>query len=343
MQDLETSSFNKLQKHILRMHFPPFLLVYVLPQMLKGVLPSPFSLTRTSCLSTVSLFARKFSSTATMGSVDTSIYNSTSGLALDTSSAHSSDQPLKLYSGWFCPFVQRAWITLQEKQIPYQYIEINPYHKEQSFLELNPRGLVPTLRVPVGNDGKDAKPLYESTVICEYLDETYSDKSKFGEPLFPTDAYERARARIWVDFVGSRVVPSFYRMLQHTPNKPYSVEEARTELLGHIKTITQEADAEGPFFLGNAMSMVDVSIAPWMLRLFLIDHYKPGGLGIPSGGEDKQIWERWRKWEKAVEGKKSVQETMSDRQQYIDVYKRYAEDQTQSGVGKATRGGRELP
>lgn len=264
-----------------------------------------------------------------MGSVDTSIYNSTSGLAKDTSSTHASDQPLRLYSGWFCPFVQRAWITLQEKKIPYQYVEINPYHKEKSFLELNPRGLVPTLRVPVGNEGKDAKPLYESTIICEYLDETYADKSKFGEPLFPPDPYERARTRIWVDFVGSRVVPAFYRMLQHTPDKPYSVEEARKELLGHIKTITKEADPDGPFFLGQSMSMVDVSIAPWMLRLFLIGHYKPGGLGIPADGEEKQVWDRWTKWEKAVEGKRSVQETMSDRKQYIDVYKRYAEDLTQ--------------
>lgn len=206
-----------------------------------------------------------------MGSVDTSIHNSTSGLAHNTSSAHESEEPLKLYSGWFCPFVQRAWITLQEKRIPYQYIEINPYHKEKSFLDLNPRGLVPTLRVPFGTSCTEAKPLYESTVICEYLDEAYADTSKFGKPLFPEDPYERARARIWVDFVGSRVVPAFYRMLQHTPDKSYSVEEARKELLGHMKTIVQEADPEGPFFLGQEMSMVDVSIAPWMLRLVTPD------------------------------------------------------------------------
>jgi glutathione S-transferase len=311
--------------------------------MLKQFIPISSPLIRTLRSHKLRKPARRFIKTAVMSSVDTSIHDSTSGLAYDTSSAHASDEPLKLYSGWFCPFVQRAWITLQEKKIPYQYIEINPYHKEKSFLELNPRGLVPTLRVPVGADGKDAKPLYESTVICEYLDEVYSEKPKFGEPLFPEDPYLKARARIWIDFVGSRVVPAFYLMLQHTPEKEYSIDDARKELLGHIKTITLEADPEGPFFLGETMSMVDVSVAPWMLRLFLIDHYKPGGVGIPSEGEDKEVWERWRKWEQAVKAKKSVQETMSDRKQYIDVYKRYSEDTTQSGVGKATRGGRELP
>lgn len=61
----------------------------------------------------------------------------------------------------------------------------------------------------------------------------------------------------------------------------------------------------------------------------MIDHYKPGGLNIPSAGDDEQVWRRWEKWQRAIEAKKSVQETMSDSQQYVDVYKRYAEDQTQ--------------
>ena len=34
----------------------------------------------------------------------------------------------------FCPFVQRTWITLEEKGIPYQYNEVNPYKKEKHFL-----------------------------------------------------------------------------------------------------------------------------------------------------------------------------------------------------------------
>ena len=34
----------------------------------------------------------------------------------------------------FCPYVQRAWITLEERGIPYQYKEVNPYKKEKHFL-----------------------------------------------------------------------------------------------------------------------------------------------------------------------------------------------------------------
>jgi glutathione S-transferase len=39
----------------------------------------------------------------------------------------------------------------------------------------------------------------------------------------------------------------------------------------------------------------------------------------------------------------SVLDTLSERDHYVDAYKRYAEDTTQSAVAKATREGRRLP
>lgn len=287
-----------------------------------------------------------------MASVDTNLYPHATGAAASLVAAHSAEQPLKLYAGWFCPFVQRAWLVLEEKQIPYQYIEINPYQKSKSFLELNPRGLVPTLGVPksTGKDGKEkvTRPLYESTVICEYLDEVYADAEKHGPSLFPADAYERAQCRIWIDHISSRIVPSFYRFCQHQPHSSYSIEDARAEFLGRLKTFIVEADEEGPFFLGKQYSMVDVMLTPWLVRLWILDHFKDGGLGMPGPGqaaneEEEEVWNRWRKWADAVEGRRSVKETLSSREQYIAAYQRYAEDKTQSEVAKATRSGRNLP
>ncbi|KAK3330660.1 glutathione S-transferase [Apodospora peruviana] len=282
-----------------------------------------------------------------MASVDTSNKGQASGAAAEFAAAHSADHPLKLYGGWFCPFVQRAWIVLAEKKIPHQYIEINPYHKAPEFLALNPRGLVPTLAVPVEGGAKNLKPLYESTVICEYLDEAFPDEANFGPRLLPPDdVYERARCRLWIDHVGSRIVPAFYRFIQHTPDKPHSIEDVSSEFLGHLKAFVKEMDSNGPWFLGERFSLVDVMLAPWAKRLFLIDHYKPGGVGIPAAGErgeDEEVWSRWEKWRDAVFARESVKKTWSNEDQYIDVYKRYAEDTTGSEVGKATRQGKSLP
>lgn len=292
-----------------------------------------------------------------MASVDTSNKGQATGLAAQFASQHSAEHPLKLYGAWFCPFVQRSWIVLAEKKIPHQYIEINPYHKAPQFLALNPRGLVPTLAVPsVGKGGKATKPLYESTVVCEYLDEAFPDESKHGPRLLPVDdVYERARCRLWIDHIGSRIVPSFYRFIQHTPDKEYSIEDVRKEFLGHLRAFVKEMDPAdeqeggeggGPFFLGEKFSLVDVMLAPWAKRLFLIDYYKPGGVGIPAageGGEDEWVWARWRKWLDAVSQRESVRKTWSEDDKYIEVYQRYAEDKTESEVGKATRQGRSLP
>lgn len=98
--------------------------------------------------------------------------------------------------------VQRVWTVLEEKGIAYQYVEVNPYDKPESLLKLNPRGLVPTLKY-------ENKPLYESTVICEFLEDAYPDH---GPKLLPSDPYSRAKLRIWTDFVTSRVIPSFHRV-----------------------------------------------------------------------------------------------------------------------------------
>ncbi|KAI0546749.1 glutathione S-transferase [Xylaria curta] len=279
-----------------------------------------------------------------MAAVDTSLPPKPTGLAADFAAAHAEEHALKLYGGWFCPFVQRSWVVLHEKEIPHQYVEINPYHKAPEFLALNPRGLVPTLAVPAS--GGEEKPLYESTIICEYLDEAYDGAPLLPRGNTPREAYLRARCRLWIDHVGNKIVPGFYRILQHTPEKDYTIEEARENFLNQIKTFVKEMDSSGPWFLGEKFSLVDVMLAPWVKRLFLIDHYKPGGTGIPAegtAGEDEEVWKRWRVWFDAITTRKSVLDTWSADEMYVEAYKRYAEDTSQSQAAQATRKGERLP
>lgn len=253
-----------------------------------------------------------------------------------------------LYSGWFCPFVQRVWITLEEKKIPYRYQEVNPYRKDASFLQLNPRGLVPTLGVPApGKGGQQQEPLIESGVICEYLDEAFPHEI----PLLPRDdPLQRAKLRIAADYVTSRIIPAFHRFLQHTPAKPYTLDEARREFLATLRTWIQDADPEGPLYAGAHLSLPDVMLAPWAVRLWVLDHFKGGGLlGRPpatGGGHDEQdalLWARWRKWVQAVEERATVQATLSEKEYYLPIYERYHTDQAQSELAKATRAGRGVP
>lgn len=186
----------------------------------------------------------------------------------------------------------------------------------------------------------DNKPLYESTVLCEFLEEAFPQHTP---RLLPGDPYERARTRIWSDFVGSRIIPAYHRFLQHQGAD--GLAEKQAEFLNYLKEFTREMHVQGPYFLGSDFSLIDVVIAPWANRLWVFDHFK-GGLGIPEegeGGEDEEVWGRWRKWVAAVEARKSVKETMSDRERYLPIYQRYAEDRAQSEAAKAIRAGRGIP
>lgn len=230
---------------------------------------------------------------------------------------------------------------LEEKKIPYQYIEVNPYHKPESLLKLNPRGLVPTLQY-------ENKPLYESTVLCEFLEDAFPNN---GPQLLPKDPYDRARSRIWTDYVTSRIIPSFHRFLQYQPKEGENgdgeegLQKARTEFLAHLIAFTKEMDESGPYFLGSEPSMIDFIIAPWALRLWVFDHFK-GGLGIPEegqGGGDDKVWSRWRKWLKAIENRDSVKATVSEKEYFVPIYQRYADNVAMSDLAKATRAGRGVP
>ena len=204
---------------------------------------------------------------------------------------------------------------MEEKKIPYQYIEVNPYHKPESLLKLNPRGLVPTLEY-------DGKPLYESTVICEFLEDAYPDH---GLKLLPSDPYAKAKLRIWTDFVTSRIIPSFHRFLQFQPDHSSStIDNVRSDFLDKLKQFTEAMSKEGPFFMGKEPSLIDFVMAPWAVRLWIFDYYK-GGLGIPDeskGAENEKPWARWREWLAAIDDRKSITKTTSEREHYLPIYQR---------------------
>jgi len=231
-------------------------------------------------------------------------------------------------------------ILTEQRAHNVQYIEVNPYHKPESLLKLNPRGLVPTLQYA-------NKPLYESTVICQFLEEAYPDH---GTSLLPKDVYDRARMRIWIDWITSRYIPAYHRFLQHQPSSveggsDEGLEAARQAFLGLTKEFTKEMDNKGPYFHGAEPMMIDFMLAPWAVRLWVFDHYK-GGLEVPEegkGGEDEHVWQRWRTWVGAIEGRESVKKTLSEREHYLPIYKRYAEDKAQSEMAKATRKGQGVP
>ena len=89
---------------------------------------------------------------------------------------------LTLVSHHLCPYVQRAAISLAEKAVPFERVNVDLADKPGWFLELSPLGKTPVLKI-------GDRAIFESAVILEYLEETQR------HPLHPPDPLRRAEHR----------------------------------------------------------------------------------------------------------------------------------------------------
>ncbi|KAI1297592.1 hypothetical protein F5Y03DRAFT_409708 [Xylaria venustula] len=233
-----------------------------------------------------------------------------SGNAAVTAKKHSKEDQLKLYAASFCPFSQRVWIALEAKGMPYQYCEIDPYKRPTQLLEANPRGLVPAIRQGDWASG-------ESTVILEYLEDY--DR---GVPLLPTNPRLKANCRLWIDHVNARIVPAYFALLRMS--NPERQTEYVDRLQSDIVALVQAADERGPYFLGGDLCLVDVHLAPFVVRMSRI-------LREFRDWHDPMPGTRWQQWSDALEQNPHVQATTSADELYVETMSLFLRSRTHYG------------
>lgn len=152
---------------------------------------------------------------------------------------------MKLVSHALCPYVQRAAISLAEKGVPYDRIDIDLSDKPDWFLRLSPLGKTPVLVA-------DAVPIFESAVILEFLEETQA------HPLHPADPLERARHRGWIEF-GSAILNDISGFYAAPDAETFAAKAAALE--GKFARLEDQLGA-GPWFADDAFSLVDAVYGP---------------------------------------------------------------------------------
>jgi glutathione S-transferase len=103
--------------------------------------------------------------------------------------AGEPDPRITLYDDPRSPHGRRIRILLSEKGLPWETVRVDMgrmAHKAPDFLAINPNGELPALR-----DGD--RVMYDSQLIAEYLDASYE-----GTKLYPRDAYQVAKVRMWL-------------------------------------------------------------------------------------------------------------------------------------------------
>lgn len=165
----------------------------------------------------------------------------------------------ELISFDLCPFVQKSVIALRERGVEYDITYIDLFDKPAWFLEISPFGKVPVLKA-------DDAAIFESSVINEFIEETAE-----GDSLHPADPVKRAHNRAWAEFLNQLNVDVYRLMVAADAAEAGAHAQAIREKFARI-----EADlGEGPWFNGDAFSLVDCGGAPPLQRARWCDAIAP--------------------------------------------------------------------
>jgi len=182
-----------------------------------------------------------------------------------------------LVSHVLCPYVQRAVIVLLEKGVPYRRTDIDLAAKPDWFRALSPTGKVPLLQV-------DGRSLFESVVICEFLEEVEAP------PLHPADPLDRAEARAWVEFASGTLdaIAGFY-LAADWP----AFETKRQLLIERLERLETRLASPGPagpwlgpWFAGETFGLVDAAFGPLFRYLDTFDRIGHPAV-LPLGPETR--------------------------------------------------------
>jgi glutathione S-transferase len=165
---------------------------------------------------------------------------------------------ITLLDTWISPFGIRVRIALAQKEIEYEYKEENLSDKRPLLLQMNPvKKQIPVLI-------HHGKPVCESLIIVQYIDEVWNQKS----PLLPSDPYQRAQARFWADFVDKKIYSLGRQVCLSTGE---AQEAAKKELLDSFKLLEGEL-GQKPYFGGETLGFVDVALIPFYTWFSLYEH-----------------------------------------------------------------------
>jgi glutathione S-transferase len=189
---------------------------------------------------------------------------------------------------------QKVRITMRAKGLDWESVKVDLFKAEQydpRYLKLNPKGIVPTLV-------HDGKAIIESTLICEYLDDTFPVPR-----LVPADPWLRTRMRLWSKMVDEGLFEgiaeiSFSAMFrERMRTMSEEIHERRFRNIGDprrldrfmstyefsvrspfvkhgiaayeraFKMLEDTLSETGPWILGASPSLADISLMPFAARL----------------------------------------------------------------------------
>ena len=170
---------------------------------------------------------------------------------------------IKLYDFPLSPRARKVRITLEAKGLEYEKIPIDITKGEQKtpeYLAVNPYGKVPALQ-------DNGTTVYESTIIMEYLNDTYP-----APPLLPDDVGQRARARVLMHYADNPYEHAVATLAAELLLKPLQGGTADHEVVSQANAalnlcfdhLTNEL-GNNDFLVGSTLTLADIPYVSWAL------------------------------------------------------------------------------
>ncbi|MGL5032472.1 MAG: glutathione S-transferase family protein, partial [Microcystaceae cyanobacterium] len=191
----------------------------------------------------------------------------------------------------WCPYCQKVWFWLEEKQIPYRIEKVTMFcygEKENWYKRKVPSGMLPALEL-------DGRMITESDDILWALEQEFKPlgKSLEDKRVIPLRQLERLLFRAWCNW------------LCRPARSPKEEQYNKEQFQGVVEQVEAAlAKTPGPYFL-EEFSVVDVIFTPYVERMNASLYYY-------KGYSLREVNPRLSAWFDALETRLTYRGTQSD-------------------------------
>jgi glutathione S-transferase len=207
---------------------------------------------------------------------------------------------IKLYTNHGCPWAHRAHIALAELNVPFQEEIIDlSVPRTREYLQVNPRGLVPSLEF-------DGQVITESAIVSAFLADAYPQAGLVPASTDEGGPLARARIAFFVDTYFSKAVGPAQKAVSAYAEGAEAQQPALSDFMTVVvKEIEPLLADAAPFFGGSKkLTLAEVQTGSFLLRLYA---YIKHGL-VPASLETELATKapNFDKWARATIAHESV-------------------------------------
>jgi glutathione S-transferase len=200
--------------------------------------------------------------------------------------ANGTAPNITLYTNHRCPWAHRSHIVIKELGLPYEEVIIDlDKPREPWYLDVNPRGLVPSIKY-------NGNIITESAIVSQFLADAHPSH------LVPSSntaegALKRARINFFVDTWFSKVGSHWIQIAKSDDeSEKERIAKEFVELVGkEIEPLLKDAN---PFFGGSQkITLAEALTAPFILRIYT---YAKTGLLPQSTISGLNAFPNFSKW-----------------------------------------------